>query len=132
MLRSVIAVLAGFAATGGVTTLMSGGLPLAFLRFSASGESRPVTDTGELALLLAAHAAGVLLGGFVAAAVAHRMYLRHALGFAIVLLAAMLAGLPDAQALPGWWLVVSFAVTPAAALGGGLLARPRAEAAPEA
>ncbi|MBC8327766.1 MAG: hypothetical protein ISR76_04155 [Planctomycetes bacterium] len=125
MLRSVLAVLAGFLVTGVVTTAMSPGLPIAFLRFSASGDAAPVTDGGELALLLAAHGAGVLLGGFTAAALGGRRPLWHALGFAVVLLLAMLAGLPEAEARPAWWLAISFALAPLAALAGGLLARPR-------
>ncbi len=129
MLRSVLALLAGFGVAGGVTWLMSPAVPIAFLRFTSGGEVRPVTDPSEFSLLLAAHSAGVLLGGFVSAAVAGRSPLRHAFGFAVILMVAMLAGLPEAPEQPIWWLAASFLLCPPVALAGGWLAKPRAATA---
>jgi hypothetical protein len=124
MLRSVLAILAGYVVmavivmAGTAAAAAAFGLPLA----PNAGAPVPTPGAGYLAANLLVSALGAVAGGWVAAHVARRRPLTHAAVLAALLVAAGLATLGRPQpGQPAWYPPVLLVLGPAGALLGGLL-----------
>ena len=125
MLRSVLAVLGGFAVT--MVASLGTDVVLMVLLPRSITEAQP-PPTGLLLGILGYCCAYVVLGGYVTGLVARRAEVRHALvlgGIALAIGIAMtlpaLLGQSSGPQMPGWFTAVTLAyVVPATALGGYL------------
>jgi hypothetical protein len=125
-MRSVLAVLAGFAAMTVVvivaTVLAAGMLP------EPSRASQATATTAWLAVNFAYSLAAAMLGGWLAARLAPHAPFAHAIALAAVALAmaapSILRGASAGQ--PGWYPAVMTAIAVAGILAGGRLSRRRA------
>jgi hypothetical protein len=137
MLRSVLAVVVGFAVTF-VASVGTDVVLMILLPRSITG-AQP-TPTGLLLGILFYCFVYMVLGGYVTAVVARRAEVRHtlvlggiALAIGIALSLPMLLGRGGDQQMPGWYMAVTLGyVLPATALGGFLRALQRRAASASA
>ncbi len=131
MIRSVLAVLAGFV----VTAAASMGTDVLLMSLMPAALAKEGPDSVPVLLGVAAYClAYAALGGYVAAVIARRAEVRHALALGLTFLAvgvtlslgAAASGGAGPKPLPLWYWVVSMGlVVPATGLGGYLRARQR-------
>jgi hypothetical protein len=127
--RSVLAVLAGLAAMSAVSFAIEIPLRVLTLRlFSSSFPDRASLDTslGWMVSQSLYTVPAAILGGYVAAWVASRREVAHAVAMAIVqelLIVALMFNPP--HPVPPWLWAVALIVTPFAIICGGYLRRPR-------
>jgi hypothetical protein len=130
MLRSILAVLGGFAVTA-VASLGTDGVLVALLPHTIT-ETQPFPPA-LLAGILGYCCVYAILGGYVTGFIARRAEVRHALvlggialAIGITLTLPALQGQSSGPRMPGWFTAVTLAdVVPATALGGYLRALQR-------
>ena len=125
MLRSALAVLAGFVAMALLVTISTALAvrlilhgPISTMRASAPGTLSPA----YLATNLAASGIAALVGGYTTAAIAQHDRIAHGLGLAALMVVMSVVSMRQAgSAQPRWYRVVLATVMPAVAVGGAAL-----------